>query len=159
MINIPIDFKSNKKQAMILTIVLLVMALVLYFNILLRPQIGRLTDLLGNTGKLMSDFKLANSDIANIDIFKKKIGENKEKVELYEKQLPVEHEIPRLLEGLSNLAKTANIKIISITPIPSSTKDTAGKKKVYYKEIPIRISAKSGYHELGIFLNNLEKTG
>lgn len=158
MIRIPIDLKGDDKKVLILIVLVFVIVFVLYFNFLMRPQLARVADLLSRTGRMMANLKTADSNISKIDSFKKIISDNKEKVEEYEEKLPVEHEIPRLLEDLSNMAKTSNIKILSITPLPApSVKDASARKRAYYKEIPIRINAKSGYHELGAFLNNLEK--
>jgi Tfp pilus assembly protein PilO len=61
------------------------------------------------------------------------------------------------LENLSEMAKDSNIKIVGIVPAISYFKDDkSANKSQIYREIPILITAKSGYHELGHFLNNLE---
>ena len=53
--------------------------------------------------------------------------------------------------------KRQDIKIVGIVPAMSYLKDDKSvKKSQIYREIPILITAKSGYHELGSFLNNLE---
>ena len=70
--------------------------------------------------------------------------------------LPAEQEIPKLLEDLSDMAKRANVKILGITPMAS--KQEAQPAEIY-QEIPILINAKSGYHELGKFLSDLENAG
>ena len=60
------------------------------------------------------------------------------------------------LENISLIAQTSGVKILSITP--SELKPlTVGKKSVYYFEMPISISAKSGYHELGRFIREIEQ--
>ena len=69
-------------------------------------------------------------------------------------ELISQQEIPSLLENLSKMAKNANITIVSITPVTSNSQKEA--KSQVYEEIPILITAKSGYHELGHFLSNLE---
>ena len=54
------------------------------------------------------------------------------------------------------MAKSANTKIVGIMPVTG--KEEKAEKNQIYKEIPILISAKSGYHELGRFLNSLENS-
>jgi Tfp pilus assembly protein PilO len=53
------------------------------------------------------------------------------------------------------MARSANVKIVEITPLAS--KQEPGSDQTYL-EIPIMINAKSGYHELGKFIINLENT-
>jgi type IV pilus assembly protein PilO len=94
--------------------------------------------------------------IADKENLKKKFDEYDSKIEVYEKKLPAQQEIPDLLESLSKMARNADISIVGITPVPSKLqKDRKGQ---VYKEIPILITAKSGYHELGRFLSNMENT-
>ena len=69
--------------------------------------------------------------------------------------LPVEQEVPKLLEMLSTMARSSNVKIVGITPLASKQEESPEK---IYQEIPILISAKSGYHELGRFLSDLESS-
>lgn len=155
--NLPkIDLKKNQTQTKVLIILVSVILLVIHFNLFLTPQITRLTGILSEMAKVGRDLRIAESDIAKIGQFKKNIEAYREKVEKYEKRLPAEQEIPRLLEDLSNMAKSSNIKILSIAPIAASSKETKRAKDEIYQEMPILISAKSGYHELGQFLSDLE---
>ena len=160
-INLRDYFKNNKTQGAIFIALVSALVLVFYLNLFLFPQIGRVTDVLSKTGRMNADLNSAESDIAKIDKFKSNIESYKEKVDRYEKMLPAEQEIPSLLENLSGMAQNSNIKIIGITPIttgtaPKNDKDR-GRNQIY-QEIPILISARSGYHELGAFLSNLENS-
>ncbi|MDP3804073.1 MAG: type 4a pilus biogenesis protein PilO, partial [Candidatus Omnitrophota bacterium] len=104
--------------------------------------------------KMKADIKSQEIEIANIDKYKSEIGAYKDKVERYERMLPAEQEIPTLLESLSGMARSSGVKIVGITPVAiSEEKKQEGQ---IYREIPILISAKSGYHELGNFLDKLE---
>lgn len=162
--NFPLDFKGIdfknmdlKDPAVQRTLIVLVLSLAIfagYIYFMLLPQINRVTRLARDTNKMKVELKSAKSIIAERNGLKKKLDEYKEKVELYEKKLPAEQEIPSLLENLSNMAKAANIKITSIMPAVNEGKDQMQGQ--LYREIPIRITAKSGYHELGRFLSNLE---
>lgn len=153
---LPFEFNKNQKEAMIFMVLVALLAVILYFNLLLRPQVVRVFDVIVKAGKMGSDLRAAESDIANIGKFKKDIEAYKEKVDRYEKMLPAEQEIPSLLQALSLMAKSSGIKIVGITPVVSKS-DKSQKNRIY-NEIPILISAKSGYHELGRFLCNLEKS-
>jgi Tfp pilus assembly protein PilO len=155
------NVKKDPKQMMI-AVSAVVVALLLDLNFLLKPQV---VDVLGSAGKLSkvsADLKDARSDVAKIGSMKKAVEAYKEKIGKYEKTLPGERGIPDLLESLSGMAKSANMRIAGIVPValvePAAPVGKSGPKgeSRAYKEIPIAITAKSGYHELGRFLASLE---
>lgn len=154
--NIPIDLKDKKQQVIIAAVALTLTLIFLYFNFLLKPQLTNVFSLIDKAKRLESDLKRSQQDIASVAKLKKDIVASKEKVARYEKMLPAEQEIPGLLEDLSNMAKKSNIKIVSI--IPAVAKEGSEGTDGIYQEIPILITAKSGYHELGNFLSNLENS-
>lgn len=164
MINIPmdlknfdfknIDLKDRQTQQFLIIIAVFVIAAALYVYFVFVPQIKRVTSLVGKVNKMKAELSSAKSTVMGMGELKKRLKEYNEKVELYEKKLPAEQEIPSLLENLSGMAKDANITITSI--MPSSREASANKQGNIYKEIPILITAKSGYHELGYFLSKLE---
>jgi len=156
MINLSaIDFKDNKTRVLAAAALGLIFVLILYFNLLLKPQVIKIAKLITKANKVRAELKGAEADIAKIDQFKKEIEAYKGKVDSYEKTLPAEQEIPSFLENLSNMAKSSNIKIVAITPVVAAGGGGEAEKGIY-QEIPILINAKSGYHELGRFLNKLE---
>ncbi|MDD5495487.1 MAG: type 4a pilus biogenesis protein PilO [Candidatus Omnitrophica bacterium] len=155
MIDILERLNKNKKQAMIFFIAAFVIVVILYFYILLLPQIMALTDILGQTGKRVFELKEAQAAVSNIDNLKKAVKVYNEKIDIYEKRLPAENEIPTLLESLSIMARDSNVKIIGITPVTLFGDQKKPRGRIY-QEFPIQVSAKAGYHELGCFLGRLE---
>ena len=149
-----IDLKDKKTQIMILGGLLSILVVVIYISFMLMPQIERVFEAVGQVSKVGADLKEAQYNIANIPKFKSSLVTYEEKVDRYEKMLPAQQEIPSLLESLSDMAKKSNVKIIGIMPVVG--KEDRAKKGQIYKEIPILINAKSGYHELGKFLSNME---
>jgi len=158
MIKLPIKFpeglSKNKKEMMIFIALAALFVVVVYFNFVLRPHATSCVCAVIKMNKLHSDLKSARANIRNIGKYKSDLDAYKEKVERYEKMLPAEQEIPNLLESLSGMAKSSSVKIVGITP--AVTKQA--QKGQIYQEIPILISAKSGYHELGRFLDSLENS-
>lgn len=152
-----IDFRDTKTQTIILMVLLGIIAFIVYVYIMFLPQVANDINIIGKTFKVREDLKEARSLISNKESLKNKVAEFNEKIELYEKKLPAQQEIPSLLENLSKMASNSNITIVGITPVgQSDTKDQKEKRGQIYQETPILITAKSGYHELGRFLNNLE---
>lgn len=155
-IKIPgINTKNDIRQVFIFAALILALGGILYFNFFLKPQVLWVYNTLVKSGKISADFKEAGTDISRIDIFRKEIDVNKGKIEKYEKMLPVEQEIPGILEELSTMARNSGIKIVGITPV---VENKVERRNQVYQEIPIVISAKCGYHELGSFLANIENS-
>ena len=151
-----IDFKDPGTQKTILIILVGINTLLIYMYFVFFPQVVNDINLTRNIIRTRGNLIAARSLIAEKGKLKDKAEEYDRKIELYEKKLPAQQEIPALLENLSKMAKNANITIIGITPAASKTAKEKKNQNQVYKEIPILIKAKSGYHELGRFLNNLE---
>lgn len=152
-----VDLKNPQTQVLLLTVLTVLIAAILYLYFVFVPQAIRVFKLTANAGKMRSELKSARIMIKDFEKLKNDLEEQSQKVESYEKKLPAEQEIPALLENLSNMAKDSDIKIVGIAPAMSYFKDDKSvKKSQIYREIPILITAKSGYHEFGRFLNSLE---
>lgn len=147
--------KKEQQKIMMLAILLSLVICALYISLFLRPQAAGLSRSMGQIKKIRADLKAAEANIARVGSFKKSITAYDEKVGRYEKTLPTEQGIPRLLEDLSNMARESNMKIVGIVPV---AKEDDRQRARTYQEIPIMISAKSGYHELGRFLAGLENS-
>ena len=149
------DILKNQKQMLAIIAATVILALFLYITFVLSPQIVRIFGVSGQLAKARADLRDAESDIARIGNMKAAIEAYKTKVGRYEKTLPTEEGIPSLLESLSEMAKNSNMNIAGIVPVQPS--DTRAQSRVY-KEIPITINAKAGYHELGYFMSSLENS-
>ncbi len=151
-----IDLK-NSRQVALIALLISAGALYIYVNFLLLPQIYGAVKTCDKANKISGDVKGAERNIAEIDDLQKQAALYRGRIEEYERMLPAEQEIPKLLEDLSNMAKESNVKIVGITPLQS--KEVSQAPDAIYQDIPILISARSGYHELGKFLSNLESSG
>ena len=153
---IPLDFGKNKTQVIALIGAVVLITAVVYLNFILKPQVTGVAREIIKKNKLTRELKDAEGDVGRIGSLRKDIESHNKKIERYEKMLPAEQEIPTLLENLSDMARASNVKIVGITPSITKSENTQSNKT--YEEIPILISAKSGYHELGNFLAKLENS-
>ena len=155
-----IDIKKPQTQVLLLIALISLIIAILYIYFVFIPQFTGVFAMSDNIGKMKLEMKSARVVIADMDKLKNNLKKNNEKVESYEKNLPAEQEIPTLLEDLSNMAKDSKIKIVGIMPVMSALNDDkSGNKGRIYREIPILITAKSGYPQLVRFLNSLENAG
>lgn len=135
---------------------ILAIAGVILFVYLISAVIPKLI-FLGKTSReikeLETNIELVDSRIGRIDVLTKKLEKLTTEINGYSVGLPEQKELPEFIEELSLTAKSSGVKILSITPEEPKDIEKAGE---YYKEVPIGITAESGYHELASFINNLE---
>lgn len=145
--------KDKKKRDAALAIVVAVLV-VLYFQFLLRPQLSALGARMGKFGKIGSELSTAKDDIARMPQMKKVVAAYQSKIGRYEKVLPTEEGIPSLLEYLSEMARRSHVRIVGIVP---GSRNKIQRDQTYH-EIPIMVTARSGYHQLGAFLQEIENS-
>ncbi len=146
---------KTKKETYTFIIIGVILFIFLYFQIFLKGAISQIFALNPEIRKLKTDIKNTKEDLHHEETLKKRLKNMEGKIDIYERKLPVEHEIPMLLEDLSMMAKDSYVKLLGITPVSISVRRKQKESKVY-REIPIMIRAKSGYHELATFINRLE---
>jgi len=133
-----------------------VLLAVVYFSAAVIPQFAYLTTLSRQMKDLKNKMELTEKRINSIDEMKEKAAKMKDELSKHAKELPAEKEVPALLEGLASVARDSSVKITSITPYELKEIEGAGAEWKYYRQMPVRITAKSGYHELGHFVTSLE---
>jgi len=151
--------KLIKEKNRVLGLFILVIAIILaaYFYFFLKPEIGSLWKVLPKVGALNKDIKEVNKQIDSIDELKARIIALKEKVGQYETRLPTEKEISLILNHLSMLASEEDIKITGIKEL-ETIKGEMQEGEQAYSGVPIEIDMKSGYHQLGKFISEIENS-
>ena len=150
------DFFADEKMRMYLilggTVVIAVLCLVL----VIVPRLTMLSRISTEARTLSDNISVTADRVKRIDSLSAKLKALRKELNGYSQGLPDQKEITEFLEDISAIAKTSAVKILSITPYGLETVKKGENKKVYYREMPIMVTAKSGYHQLGIFVNNLE---
>ena len=150
------DLAKTDKEKTMLAVIAAVILIVVYFNFLVRPAASSLVKIVPKVSSLRKDIVSAKGLISNRGVTEKMRQELSKKLEGLEKIFPREREIPRLLESLSKIAGDSGVKILAIKPVAAVQGQDAKDSEIYLT-IPIEIEARSGYHELGRFLEKLER--
>ena len=148
------DFRKDQKKMVILAAIITITALFAYFRLLFMPQVLGLFATVAKVNKLKLELKNAEAAIAKIGQMRSTIASYDEKIGRYGDLLPTEAGIPALLESLSEMARSSGMKIVSIVPV--GDRDNKALPGQAYQAIPIMMSARAGYHELGKFFSTLE---
>lgn len=146
---------KNKKETILLTILVVTVIISVYFHLMLRPTIQKLGIILPKVSLLEEELENAEFLIAKKDLISKEQAKLQLAMDEYRKMFPSEQEVPKLLKSLSDMAGKSNMKIVSIKPFAKEDVQTEAKSNIY-QEIPVEVMAESGYHQLGQFLNKLE---
>lgn len=70
--------------------------------------------------------------------------------------IPVEEQLPDLLETIATAARFSGVHLLTVKPKMDYTELKTGRSG--YLELPIEVSALTGYHRLGAFLDVLERS-
>ncbi|OGW75003.1 MAG: hypothetical protein A2Z72_00575 [Omnitrophica bacterium RBG_13_46_9] len=154
--NIPtIELDKAKKRILLIYASALLLTVVLYFILFLRPTLAKLFEIIPELKELRQNIKVVRDDLRFEEKLKTRLEGLQEVLGEYENKLSREKELPKFLENLSKMARSSGVKILGITPLIRTEKQKSGAGDIY-QEVPIIIGAQSGYHEFGAFINRLE---
>ena len=86
--------------------------------------------------------------VSNLEALKKQMADVAEQFAELKRQLPTEKEVPGLLDDITNLGTDNGLDIDSIALAEE-------QKKEFYIELPINISVKGSYHQMGQFVSGI----
>ncbi|MDO8603390.1 MAG: type 4a pilus biogenesis protein PilO [Candidatus Omnitrophota bacterium] len=148
---------KEKQKIYILVAIFGIAGLMLYYNLLLRPQFSKFIARNKEFKMIKEKVKSGEALIANEAAVMSQHENFEKKADYLEKRLPAHDQISSLLEDFSNIAESSGVSILRIKPLEEPT--LLSKQKVVnnsYAELQILIEARAGYHQLGAFINKLE---
>ncbi|MBL7155564.1 MAG: type 4a pilus biogenesis protein PilO [Candidatus Omnitrophica bacterium] len=155
--NMPqLELDESKKKILLFYGVGLLVLFAVYIFVFLSPSIARLFSLIPEVRVLRMEMKAVYDDLGFEAKLKERSKTLQDKLGGYEEKLSREKELPILFGNISKMARSSRVKILSITPLEVRKRETNDKKESVYEELPIAISAQSGYHELGEFISKME---
>lgn len=108
----------------------------------------KLTQVEAKEETLKKEFEKKAFQAANLDAYRQQMVEMEESFGALVSQLPSDTEVPGLLEDITNKGLLNGLEISSI----DLQKERA---KEFYVELPILITAKGSYHDLGAFISGM----
>lgn len=80
--------------------------------------------------------------------FKRMIADLKGQLEAARQQLPGEKDIPKMLEEIAHFGREAGVEFISFRPGSEVKQD-------FYNEVPMSLSIRGPFHNIGLFLDKI----
>ncbi len=143
---IPLEIKTK----ILLAILAFVLPVVLFYFLLFTPKQKTITGLENQKVALIAEVNKARMAADNLQQYKEKVAEAQKRFEKIAEVLPKKKEIPNLLRSISDLGKGAGLDFLSFKPGGEVPKD-------FYAEIPVNISIRGPYHNMGYFLDQISK--
>ncbi|MDR3088921.1 MAG: type 4a pilus biogenesis protein PilO [Desulfobulbaceae bacterium] len=133
-----------------IALLLLAVPVVIYIVLFYMPYSQEMTDLSEQKIKLEADLATVRTKASSLQQIQKELAETQEIFDSKAELLPKDKEIPKLLKDISSLGTAAGLEFLSFKPMPELPKD-------FYEEIPITISLKGAYHDIGHFFDSVSK--
>jgi len=151
--------RLEEKRQFLVGIVLLGVTGIFYVQMLLIPLIGRFKRIAAEATRYRRELAVTEAGLKRMEEVKKEIEILEGSVGEMRRHFPGERELPVLLEELSGIAENAGVKILEITPGKGEPMGSQGGTDIKgLRQLPITMTALSGYHEFGKFVNALENS-
>ena len=141
-----IPWKKNVKIA--LAAGLIAAPIAAFFFLFYQPKQEEITRLETQQADLTKKVDEARVAEANLPKIQEELKQAEQKFEQISIILPKGPEIPALLRNISDLGRKAGLEFISFVPGGETPKE-------FYNEIPVRISIRGPYHNIGYFLGEV----
>lgn len=153
---LPISFQINEKNRNYILGGLLVVIFLIYYFIIMRPQLTTLRKLSPEISVLSQDLKKAKEDIQKLNEYQMQVDKLKTKTSGLSERIKTKEEVPVILERISYLANKYHIRVDRVVPMFETQELVMKGKEGKYFSLPIMIEASSGYHDFGRFLTDVE---
>lgn len=151
--------KINEKNPYYLIIGVLVFFLLMDYFLFMRFQLGVLRTLGPKRSEIADGFRQFETNRARVDKYRKDVVLLDKKLVALEGRIRTIEQIPAILEELSRAANRNKIFVEQILPDTNLGDPVLKNTDGQYYLMSVVIEAKSGYHNFGRFLNELEETG
>ncbi len=148
-----VDLKNPSTQKLLLSIVMFLALLAVYFFTHLLPfnfpnQQEKLNVLKAQYEKKSTDLARARATVADLPRFEAEYGQLHEQWLLAAELLPTDRDLPALLRKISLSGQQTGVTFVSFRPQPLHSEN-------YYNQLPVQISVQGGYHQVASFLAEL----
>ncbi len=126
-----------------------IVLLVGFYFVVYGPRDGEKADLQREVKQLEEELESARAVAELRPVLEKQIQEMGDKLSYYERRLPNEKEVPKLLVELRRAVEEEGVQLEALKAGDPENRGT-------YTTVPFDVEVTGGYHELGKFVNTLE---
>lgn len=147
------NLKDRKTQKIIIVVLAAVAVSYVYFGTKLLPfcypvRKARIAELEQESARLSAELEKARQMVGSLAKLEAEYERLHLQWESAQELLPLEEEMPDLLRKVTTAGNKAGVEFMLFQPKPAVVKDS-------FKEHPVAVRVRGGYHELGTFLSGL----
>ena len=135
-------------RKMLMAVLMAVLVVGLGYGLLLQASLSRLEQQHNAKAVLKADFEAKAAQVARLDAYMGQMRELQAALDTLREQLPIQAQVPSLLEDISRLGLMAGLKIEKIHWLPEVPQP-------FHAELALRLTLVGGYHELGLFVSEI----
>ncbi|MGB5750861.1 MAG: type 4a pilus biogenesis protein PilO [Desulfobacterales bacterium] len=140
----------SKAQRILISSVFFILIVGTFVYFFYWPKFEKINSLKTNLANLEKKLSTAKRNAADLKKFQAKMKEAEAQFNMAMKKLPEKEEIPSLLTAISDSGQSVGLDFLLFEP-------KAEKKKEFYAEIPVAMSLRGDYHNLGIFFDQVAR--
>lgn len=158
MAKLKIDLNKIKKEHLLIGCIILIAAIAfLSYRNIFKPLMGKSKKVSKQIEQRKRDIQGAEVGPDSLKELEAEIERLKTQINYYQQRLASEADVPQILKELNQIAERLKIEFVSVTPFTSEEIPLPGGEEFIFQK-PIKISLRSGYHPLGIFINRIENS-
>ncbi len=140
----------DRKVKIFIAIAAVLVPIALFWFLVYQPENAKVKGLERQVASMRKELQRAKVAARDLPRYEREMKATKERFEATSILLPRDKEIPALLRNISDLGKGAGLDFLSFKPGKEIPKD-------FYAEIPVDISIRGPYHNMGFFLDQVSK--
>ena len=148
--------KMGSKGAYTLFVGMLLLVFCLDYFLLMNPQMAALRKINPEIKVVSDEIKKAKEDMQKLDTYKQDLENLSKKFDEANLRVRARDEVPIILEHIAYVASETGIQIDQIMPDALGQELLTENNQRKYFDLPIYLEARSGYHNLGRFLNKID---
>ena len=153
-----IDLSKIKSEYLLAICAILIVAILfLSYNNIFKPLLGKIKQASEQIEQTERDIQRAKLSPGSLKSLGADIEKLKPQIDYYQRKLTSKVDVPQILKELNQIAEPLKIKIVSVNPLVKEEIPLPSGEEFIF-QVPIRISLKCGYHQLGIFINKIENS-
>jgi Tfp pilus assembly protein PilO len=133
----------------------LVFVFLLDYFFLMSPQLASLRKINPEIRTISDEINQTKGNMQKLDEYRKNLEQLSKKFDEANLRVKSRTEIPFILEHIASVASKTGVKIDQIMPDTLDQELLTENSQRKYYDLPIYMEARSGYHDLGRFLNSL----
>lgn len=149
--------KVKKEHLVLISIILSIFIFFAAYKNVFSPLLGKIKDVNLQIEQRKMNIQKAKVSPQSLKALEDEIEGIKTKLADYESELQASIEVPQMLKEFNQMAERLKIKIVSVNPLEERETLVPGSEQ-FLLEVPIRIKLQCGYHEVGVFINQIENS-